>query len=63
MSDSEQQTPLRPAPTSLVSPPSAPVGADVVAARRIRRHDPAIPQRLRHGLLRIPLGSERPPRW
>lgn len=63
MPDREQQihpTPVRPG----TPPPTADtVSAPIVSAPRARRHDPAIAQRLRHGLLRLPLGSGRAPRW
>jgi hypothetical protein len=44
--------------------PDEPVAPDIVAAPRRRPHDRAIAQRLRYGLLRLPLGREgAPPRW
>jgi hypothetical protein len=63
MPDREQQIhPVIPRPGTPPLP-THPVSAPIVAAPRARRRDQAIAQRLRHGLLRLPLGSERPPRW
>jgi hypothetical protein len=63
MPDREQQ--IHPVTARPGTPPlqSDTVSAPIVAAPRARRRDHAIAQRLRHGLLRLPLGSERPPRW
>ena len=63
MPDREQ--PIHPVTPRPVTPPlpAHTVSAPIVRAPRARWRDQAIAQRLRHGLLRIPLGPERPPRW
>ena len=63
MPDREDQIQPPSAPTGLQPSPPETVAADVVSAPRRRAHDLAIAQRLRHGLLRRPLGIDGPPRW
>jgi hypothetical protein len=63
MPDREQQT--HPASTRTgpgLAPPET-IAAAVVSAPRRLPHDPAIAQRLRHGLLRRPLRSGGADRW